>query len=146
MKQLLITIAAVVLVGCGTSVSERALIKAAHSGNIEVAKQAIADGANVNAKNERGGTPLHYAAYHGHKNIVVQTVTRNTFMLVAERQDADEEGKRPVLCFFDLTPEWLETHFRGSFRLNPRYDAQDMMFEKYPVLKKTVRPNEQYES
>ena len=70
------------------------------------------------------------------KHYELQTVIRNTFMLVAERQDADEEGKRPVLCFFDLTPEWLETHFRGSFRSNPRHDAQEMMFEEYPVLKK----------
>ena len=68
------------------------------------------------------------------KRYELQTVIRNTFMLVAERQD--EEGKWPVLCFFDLTPEWLEIHFRGSFRSNPRHDAQEMMFEEYPILKK----------
>jgi hypothetical protein len=70
------------------------------------------------------------------KRYELQTVIRNTFMLVAERQDADEEGKRPVLCFFDLTSEWLETHFRGRFRSNPSHDAQEMMFEEYPNLKK----------
>lgn len=59
---------------------------------------------------------------------------RNTFMLVAERQD--EEGNRHVLCFFDLTPEWLETHFMGIFRSNPGHDAQEMMFDEYPALKK----------
>ncbi|MDB4805098.1 hypothetical protein OAH16_00685 [bacterium] len=70
------------------------------------------------------------------KRYGLQTVIRNTFMLVAERQDEDAENKRPVLCFFELTPEWLETHFRGSFRSNSRYDAQEMMFEEYPILKK----------
>ena len=48
MKHLLLTtIAAVVLVGCGNP--DGALAKAASRGNIEAAKQAIADGADVNA-------------------------------------------------------------------------------------------------
>ncbi|MDB4668651.1 ankyrin repeat domain-containing protein [bacterium] len=37
------------------------LWKAAMFGEIEPAKQAIADGADVNAKGERGLTPLHFA-------------------------------------------------------------------------------------
>ena len=60
MKHLLLTtIAAVVLVGCGPSVD---IHQAAEEGNIEAVKQAIADGADVNAL---GGlmqqTPLDYA-------------------------------------------------------------------------------------
>ena len=51
MKQLLITIAAVMLVGCGPSVD---IHKAAKEGNIEVVKQHIAAGADVNAKRHDG--------------------------------------------------------------------------------------------
>ena len=51
MKQLLITIAAVVLVGCGNHEADNALKSAL---NLESAKQAIANGANVKAKDERG--------------------------------------------------------------------------------------------
>jgi len=70
MKHLLITtIAAVVLVGCGESTPEISIYKAAETGNIEVIKQHLATGVNVNAKNKYGRTPLHYAAGEGHKEI-----------------------------------------------------------------------------
>ena len=70
MKHLLLTtIAAVLLVGCGPSASERALLEAARKGNIEAVKQHLAAGTDVNAKSERGATPLHRAATFGHKEI-----------------------------------------------------------------------------
>ena len=58
MKQLLITIAALVLVGCGSPEADYALRSAY---DLESAKQAIADGANVKAKDDEGWTPLHFA-------------------------------------------------------------------------------------
>ena len=97
MKQLLITIAAVVLVGCGTTqqsapapvtkpvepvakaaqpelptakAPDISIHKFAFNGNIAVVKQLLADGVNVNAKEENGGTALHWAAQEGHKEIV----------------------------------------------------------------------------
>ncbi len=71
MKHLLLTtIAAVVLVGCGPSEAELALMDAAAVGDIEAVKQHLADGMDVNAKEgEIGGTPLHFAAWKGHNEI-----------------------------------------------------------------------------
>ena len=70
MKHLLLTtIAAVLLVGCGESSSEL-LIQAVRDGNIEAVKQHLDAGADVNAKDENGKTPLHRAAMHGSKEIV----------------------------------------------------------------------------
>ena len=57
MKQLLITIVAVVLVGCGPNIHE-----AAWTGNIELIKQLIDSDIDVNVKRNRGETPLHIAA------------------------------------------------------------------------------------
>jgi len=79
MKHLLLTtIAAVVLVGCGESQAPETLTakapdidihEAVGRGNIEAVKQHLAAGADVNAKDENGWTPLHYAANIGYKEI-----------------------------------------------------------------------------
>ena len=74
MKHILITtIAAVLLVGCGPSQpSEKdlELIKSARIGDIEAAKKYLANGANANAKNKLGETPLHGAAFNNRTNII----------------------------------------------------------------------------
>ena len=62
MKLLITTIAAVVLVGCGPSVPDISIHDAAEEGDIEAVKQHLAAGADVDAKNKHGGTPLHYTA------------------------------------------------------------------------------------
>ena len=74
MKHLLLTtIAAVVLVGCEVktlSEVDRSLITASKKGKIVTVKKLLAVGADVNAKNKNGDTPLNYAAFLGHKEIV----------------------------------------------------------------------------
>jgi len=58
MKHLLLTIAALVLVGCGPSVD---IWTGAQTGNIEAVKQHLADGVDVNSKSDIGRTPLDVA-------------------------------------------------------------------------------------
>ena len=84
MKQLLITIAAVVLVGCGPSVPDISLHGAAYEGNVEAVKQHLAAGTDVDAKNDDGMTPLHRAAHRGHKEI--------TEMLIAKGADLNAKA------------------------------------------------------
>ena len=86
MKHLLISIAALVLVGCGesqqpTPVTEAnpepptakapniSIVDAAMRGNIEAVKQHIAAGTDVNTKEVDGFTPLYFAAQNGQKEI-----------------------------------------------------------------------------
>ena len=93
MKQLLITIAALVLVGCGESqptepptVAPEILIhEAARDGNIEAVKQHLAAGTDVNAKGKYEETPLLYATLEGHKEIVE--------LLIAKGADVNAKGK-----------------------------------------------------
>ena len=90
MKHLLLTtIAAVGLVGCGPSVD---IHEAAKAGNIEAVKQAIADGADVNARDDQfGGTPLHGAAGYGR--------TKVAELLLAEGAEVDSKDDK-----YEVTP------------------------------------------
>ena len=90
MKQLLITIAAVVLVGCGPSIS---IHKASYEGNIEVVKQHIAAGADVNIKDDDGFTALYFAAQEGQKEIAELLIEKGADVNVKlESQTAKENG------------------------------------------------------
>ena len=109
MKHLLLTtIAAVVLVGCGTTqqvtvqAPDISIQDAAREGNIKAIKQHIAAGTDVNAKGrlklgqviilivgEKGeSTPLHWAAYGGHKETAE--------LLIAEGADVNAESENGV--------------------------------------------------
>jgi ankyrin repeat protein len=89
MKHLLLTtIAAVLVMGCGPSIS---IHKAAQEGNIEAVKQHLAAGTDVDAKDNIGRTPLHWSTVFG-KNEIVE-------MLMAEGADinAKSDGGRTPL-------------------------------------------------
>ena len=76
MKQLLITIAAVLVVGCGNAEADRALLDAAEKGNIRAVKQHLAAGADVNRKVSDGSfNALDWAVSKGHKDVVELLIT-----------------------------------------------------------------------
>ena len=71
------------------------LWKAAMFGEIEPAKQAIADGADVNVKGERGLTPLHFAvvaALDSGDNKVIELLIANG----ADVNAKDDSGLTPL--------------------------------------------------
>jgi len=117
MKKILITIAAVLLVACGKSqnsppqaepVAEakqvnpkasEALLNAVKKGDIEAAKQAITDGADLSGEGEYGmppigGAPLHLAVSQDRQEIIE--------LLIAKGADVNVKS-----AFFNLTPlDW----------------------------------------
>ena len=89
MKHLLLTtIAAVLLVGCGPSMS---IHEAANKGNIEAVKQHLAAGTDVNAKDGNGFPPLHLAADRGHTEVVELLITKG-----AEVNAQSDGGNTPL--------------------------------------------------
>ena len=83
MKHLLLTtIAAVVLVGCGSSVD---IWTASKEGNIAAVKQYLSDGSDVNAKDDVGWTPLHSAVREGHKEITKLLITNGADVNAKDR-------------------------------------------------------------
>jgi len=78
--KLLITIAALVLLGCGPPRLLNIFIHIpAHEGNIEAVKQHIAAGTDVNKKDRRTeSTPLDSAARNGPKDIVELLIANGT--------------------------------------------------------------------
>ena len=91
MKQLLITIAAVVLVGGGESVPDISIYDAAIGGNIEAVEKHLAAGGDVNAKNDVGATPLLNATSKGHNEIAELLIDKG-----ADVNAKDAWGKTPL--------------------------------------------------
>jgi hypothetical protein len=67
------------------------LIEAASRGDLEKVKRLLNEGADVNAKNKYGQTPLHWAATWGHLDIVKLLVDRG-----ADINAKDEDGETPL--------------------------------------------------
>ena len=98
MKQLLITIAAVLVVGCSKPPPPDISIHgAAWKGNIEAIKQHLAAGTDVNEKDGDDRTPLHRAASHGHKEIVELLIAKG-----ADVNAKDNGGNTPLDRAIDL--------------------------------------------
>ena len=101
MKHLLLTtIAAVLVVGCATTQQPEPpttkapdidIYGAAYTGNIEAVKQHLAARTDVNAKNEWGGTPLHFATFGSHKEVVELLIAKG-----ADVNAKDGVGETPL--------------------------------------------------
>ena len=109
MKHLLLTtIAAVLVVGCGESqqsapapeakpepptakAPDISIHDAVGTGNIEAVKEHLAAGVDVNAKLDRGYTPLHVAATFGHKEVAKLLIAAG-----ADLNAKDFDGHTPL--------------------------------------------------
>ena len=87
-KEILITILAVVLVGCANRVN---IYRAAATKNVNEVKQYLAASHDVNKNNVVNQTPLHYASASGDKEII-EILIGNGALVNA----VDKYGKTPL--------------------------------------------------
>jgi ankyrin repeat protein len=98
MKQLIITIAAVVLVGCGPSVD---IHQACEDGNIEAVKQYLAAGWDVDAQNSEGQTPLHVALIHKNFHPTIRQIVELLIKAGADVNAMDNISATPLTDAID---------------------------------------------
>ena len=108
MKTLITIITVVLLVGCGTTQTQKtveppsvkaeapdiSIHEAVMHGNVEVVKKHLAAGTDVNARSEDVGTPLHIAALVGSNEIVQLLITKGADVDAKE----EEEGMTPLIA------------------------------------------------
>jgi ankyrin repeat protein len=117
-SQLIAIVAAVLVVGCATTQSPEPptakvlglpILAAAYNGNIEAVKQHLAAGTDVNVKGGfADGTPLHYAAANGHKEIAELLIEKG-----ADVKAKDEGGKTPL----DVAIQFKELEITNLLRV-----------------------------
>ena len=71
MRQLVILIAAMMMVGCGSSIPDISIHEAAATGNIKAVKQHLANGADVNAKYKDGWSVLDMALASKNEEVIM---------------------------------------------------------------------------
>ncbi len=152
MKHLLLTtIAAVVLVGCGESQQSAlppevepaepvavatkpelpsakppdiSIREAVKTGNIEAVKQHLAAGADVNAKDKYGRTPLHYAASRGLKKIIELLIARGADVNT-KIEVGDYKGQTPL----DGAIQWNRTETADLLRKHGGKTGEELKAE-----------------
>ena len=130
MKQLLITIAALMLVGCGPSVPDISIHNAAKNGNIKAVKQHLAASADVNEKDRFQRAPLHYAAAEGYKEIAELLIAKSADINVKNKTTgtplhyAVGEGQKEIAEL--LVAKGADVNAKGAGELTPLHFASMM--------------------
>ena len=130
MKYLLITIAALVLVGCGNPEADRALLRAVSDESIDAMKAAIANGADINVKDKGGATPLDYTLIKNNRLKYLQIPKDNKTNILNQNianlilKHGGESGAPDSLIVAALVGDitWVSKHLEDGISVNKKID------------------------
>jgi len=130
MKQLLITIAALVLMGCGNPEADRALLRAVSDESIDAMKAAIANGADINVKDKGGVTPLDYTLIKNNRHKYLQIPKDNKTNILNQNianlilKHGGESGAPDSLIVAALVGDitWISKHLEDGISVNKKID------------------------
>ncbi|MDC0307480.1 ankyrin repeat domain-containing protein [bacterium] len=126
MNHILLTIAAVCLMGCGNPEANRALLKAVSDENIDAMKAAIANGADINAKDKGGATPLDYTLIKNNRLKYLQIPKDNKTNILNQNianlilKHGGESGTPDSLVVAALVGDisWVSKHLDNGISVN----------------------------
>ena len=105
----------------GPPTAKESIHRAAETGNIEAVKQHLAAGTDVNVKGGfADGTPLHYAAANGHKEIAELLIEKG-----ADLNAKDEDGGTPL----DVAIQFKELEIADLIRVIGGKTAEELKAE-----------------
>ena len=130
MKQLLITISAVLSVGCGEKTPN--IWIAARDGNLEIVKKHIINGVDINAKDNEGYAPLHKAVARGKEEIVKYLINNGASLNIK-----DNSGRTPLhWAAFAMRNNMCELLILNGVDINPIDDDNLTPLDLTPSPKK----------
>jgi len=138
MKQLLTTIAAVVLMGCGETNPQVSIHYAASDGNLELVKEYLEAGGDVNSTEKTAGrsfgvTILHSAVEGGQKQIVKLLIEKGADI------NATEFGNTSTITGWDFGPAIGQNSFKLIGALTPLDWANDPNEDDSPDVKEAKK-------
>ena len=117
MKQQLITIATLVLVGCGPQPPDISIHQAAEDGNIEAVKQHLASGTLVNAVNKYDETPLMKSVIIDQKETLEFLTDNNAYVNLKNK-----DGESPLHVAGALRKNSLSFLSPKHLNIKDKYD------------------------
>ena len=101
-KLIMVYIYAVIFLLSGFAVAEP-IHEAAKEGDLAKVKSLIAEGSDVNVRDENGFTPLHFAAYRGYKDVAELLILKGANVNAVDKwggtplHSADQAGHKEIV-------------------------------------------------
>ncbi len=110
MKKFIVYFLALLFISCGNYSGDinSQLIQAVKDGDIDQVKLLIAKGADLNTTDDKGGTPLHWAAYYNRKDIAKLLLMQGADLYIKDKYGltpidvARINRKKEILKLFEM--------------------------------------------